>query len=91
MSVFVGQSNLQLKLDTGISLAGATSMKILWTDPNGNNGEWIVNSIDTTKLVYSIGAEDVSTPGTWKFQAYVVNGGPTAYGNIVTQKFDQIL
>lgn len=85
--LFNGDSMLQLKLDTGISLAGATSMKILWKDPNGLSGEWIVSSIDGTKLVYNVLTTDITVPGKWSMQAYVELGGLIGYGQIATQNF----
>ena len=85
--VFNGQSMLQLKLDTGISLVGATTMKILYTDPNSVDGEWTVVSTDGTKLVYNVLETDITVAGTWQMQAYVEIGGLIGYGDIVTQKF----
>ncbi len=85
--VFNGQSMLQLKLDTGISLAGATVMKILYRDPNGTTGEWEVVSTDGMKLVYNVGETDITVPGKWSMQAYVEIGGLVGYGDIVTQTF----
>ena len=89
--VFNGQSMLQLKLDTGISLVGAISMKILWRDPDGLEGEWTVVSTDGTKLVYNVLETDITVPGKWSMQAYVELGGLKGYGDIVTQTFSSIL
>lgn len=89
--VFNGQSMLQLKLDTGISLVGATSMKILYIDPNGLQGEWEVVSTDGNKLVYNPTTTDITVPGLWSMQAYVQIGGLDGYGDIVTQTFTATL
>jgi len=89
--VFSTQSMLQLKLDTGISLVGDTSMKILWKDPNGVTGEWEVVSTDANKLVYNVLSTDVTVPGKWKMQAYVQIGGLDGYGDVVTVTFTETL
>jgi hypothetical protein len=89
--IFNGQSLLQFKLNTGISLAGATTMRILWKDPNGLEGYWEVVSTDGMKLVYNPLVTDITVPGKWQMQAYVEIGGLTGYGNIVTQLFTTAL
>lgn len=89
--LFNNDSMLQLKLDTGISLVGATLMRILYTDPNGLQGEWTVVSTDGTKLVYNVLETDITVPGIWQMQAAVTIGGLTGYGQIATQTFTAIL
>ena len=89
--VFNGQSLLQLKIDTGIILTGATELKILYKKPNGTTGEWIVTTTEGTKLVYNIGDTDIDAAGTWELQAYVLTGGKKGYGEIIKQVFKQKL
>lgn len=87
IQVFKGQSLLQLRFDTGLNLAGATALKILYTKPNGQSGEFIVNVTDGTILVYNVGVNDIDMSGTWSFQTYVQIGGKDGYGQIVKQTF----
>lgn len=88
---FNGQSMLQIKLDTGLVLTDATEKKILWQDPNGASGEWVVTVTEGTKLVYNVGETDIAVPGNWKLQAYVMIGGNKGYGQVVIQNFKSIL
>ncbi len=89
--VFNGQSLLQLKLDTGITISGATSKKILWQDPVGGSGEWVVTEIDGSSLVYDVQAGDITVPGDWKLQSRVEIGGKVGFGAIVKQNFKAVL
>jgi hypothetical protein len=89
--VFEGQSLLQIKLDTGISLTGTTVKKILFKKPNGEHGEWVVNTTEGTKLVYDVSDTDIEIAGNWQLQSYVEIAGKKGYGTIVTQNFKQSL
>jgi hypothetical protein len=89
MQVFNGQSLLQLKFDTGLNLAAATVLKILFERPDGTAGFWAVTVIDGTKLVYNVLETDINIAGNWQLQSYVEIAGKKGYGKIVTQNFKQ--
>lgn len=89
--LFINDSMLQLKLDTGISLVGATSMKILYVDPEGVEGEFTVSSTDGTKLVYNVAEGDITVPGKWRMQAKVEIAGNIGYGAIAIIPFTATL
>lgn len=89
--VFIKQSLLRLKLDTGISLTDATVKKILWKNPVNGKGSWNVITVEGTSLVYDVTVDDITIPGNWELQSYVEIGGKKGYGDIVIQNFTRNL
>lgn len=87
--VFVGQM-IALKLDTKISLTGATLMRILWKSPS-TSGYWTVTLTEGTKLVYNTSDSDFNEAGEWQWQPYVEKNGKKYYGKISKQKITQKL
>lgn len=99
MSVFKTQSLLSIKLDTWDKqedtksallayLAAASEKKILYTKPDGTNGEW--NAVlEDTKLVYNVADGDIDQDGTWELQAYIKVGGLKGYGDKISQRFEK--
>lgn len=90
MSYYSGDSYTQLSLDTGISLAGATVTRILYTKPNGLKGFWTA-TVSNTSLQYQLINGDIDQWGRWQVQAYVEVAGKKAYGNIVEIHFNKPL
>lgn len=85
MSVFVNQGYLTISLDTGISLASASSPRIYYTKPDGTDGYWS-GSISGTAIQKTLDNDDLDQPGIWAFQAYCTIGGLAAWGEIVKER-----
>jgi hypothetical protein len=77
MSYYAGDSYTLLRLDTGISLVGATVTRILYRKPN--------------TLQYQLINGDIDQHGIWEIQAYVEVGSKKALGKIVEINFDKPL
>lgn len=89
--VFNGQSLLQIKVNTGLNLASATVVKILYKRPDGVSGEFVATGATGTELYYNVQATDVVVYGVWEMQSYVEIGGKKGYGEIFTIAFDKNL
>lgn len=81
-NIYVGQTNLTITIDTGISLVGASSPVILYQKPNDVKGQWVA-TISGTTLIYTVGPTDLDTPGPWYLQAQVNFGGTPTFGQVV--------
>jgi hypothetical protein len=90
MSYYAGDSYTLLRLDTGISLVGATVTRILYRKPNGLKGFWTATPSGTA-LQYQLIDGDIDQHGIWEIQAYVEVGSKKALGKIVEINFDKPL
>jgi len=87
MSVFVGQTLLELIAETGYaSIASATTKRIAYRKPNGVEGYWTATVVGTT-LTYNLVAGDIDIKGVWYFWAYWVIGGKVGEGTIKSKYF----
>jgi hypothetical protein len=82
VELFKGQ-DYRLILATGISLTGATAIKILYKKPNGTKGEWS-GTVDVQNIFYDITPANNDVEGVWTFQCYVEQSGKIYYGGEVT-------
>ena len=71
--IYVGQESLEIRLDTGITLTGALSVKMKYTKPGGTSGAWDATIYNTTwvKKVFIDGANELDEPGVWILWAWV--------------------
>jgi hypothetical protein len=83
MGIFKDQSLLTIELETNYDISAATEAKILYTKPDGTNGEFVGGVSSTTKVSYTVEAGDLDQAGTWIMQAYVLIGGKIGYGGKV--------
>ncbi|MBN1131198.1 MAG: hypothetical protein JXA71_19565 [Chitinispirillaceae bacterium] len=74
--IIVGQP-YTLRLDTGISLAGASSPNIIYKKPDKSIGT-VAATIDGTVLVAAITGAQNDQSGTWRFHAAVSFTGDDA-------------
>lgn len=81
--IFVGQSNLTLELETGISLGSATLFEVLYKDPAGNKGQW-PGTVNSTKINCTVQPAYLTSAGTWSVQAKAVFPTGVSYGAIAT-------
>lgn len=81
--VYVNQTKLTIKLDTGVDCSSATETLMGYRKPDGTTGYW-TSTVDTddTTLVYAIqSTDDIDTSGTWTFWTKVTfSDTNVAYG-----------
>lgn len=80
--IYLRQSLLRIELDTEISLATASELKILYKKPSGATDEWPATASGTI-MYYDTVEGDLSESGVWKLQGKVVIGGRTGYTTTV--------
>jgi len=93
---YVNEVGTDLVLDTGFVIATATEQWILFQDPAGAEGSWaadlfssyskIAGAVGTYLLSHTLESTDFSTPGEWRFHAYVGAIDGTWVGELV--KYD---
>lgn len=89
-NIYKGQTLLTIKLETGLDISSATVKKINYKKPDGTIGSWTASADGTTKLSYSITANDINQVGIWKMQAFVTIAGKDAYGDTVDVDFKEL-
>ncbi len=90
---YVGETGTEFVLDTGVLIGSATSQYIKTLNPASVEGTFtaslyssyseIAKAIGTYFLLHTLATSDFSTPGLWKFQAFVGTAGGTWYGETV--------
>lgn len=75
-TIIVGQP-YELRLDTGISLAGATAPHIIYRKPDKTEGE-LDAAVSGTELVASVTGAINDQSGEWRFHASVSFAGDDA-------------
>ena len=81
--IYVGDIGTDIILDTGMDLAGATTLKMKYKKPNAVIGEWTGTVTATTKIKHTSLAGELDVAGKWVLQAYVVIAGWTGHGESV--------
>lgn len=74
--IYVGQTDLTIKLETKKNLTGITNVKILYKNPNGLEGEFTATVVDAAKgiIQYAVtSVNDIGIVGRWFFWAKIVN------------------
>ena len=84
--LFKNQSSIVITIDTGIDLAGASGVKILFNKPNGAKGEWI-GTVSGTTISYPLTETDIDRDGTWRFQALFIKSGKKYFSDITERHF----
>lgn len=82
--VFVGQSLLQLKLDTKVDLAaqGVSTAVVVYKKPDGTRGEWAA-TFSGVFVTRDVQVGDIDQAGSWTFQAKVTTtGGRVGLGQV---------
>jgi hypothetical protein len=81
---YVGDTGTAIVLDTGQSLAGASSVSILARKPDGaTDVTWTGTVVETTKVQFSTLAGTLDMAGEWRLQARVVLPSGTWLGETV--------
>ncbi len=77
--IYAGAVGVEIRLDTGQNLAGATSMKIKVQKPDGTDAEWIATQYDPMKICYVTRDGDLGDSGEYVLQSYVEWGESSKY------------
>jgi hypothetical protein len=78
----------EIELDTNYDFSGASAIKIIWENPNGDTGEW--DATYSNRVVTAItNQNDINIPGKWKFaiKATDPQTGAPIYGLAWKQTF----
>ena len=68
----VGDKGIEIILDVGTDISGATVRKIKYKKPTvGTVGFWVASEKTSTSIVYVTQVDDLDDAGIWKLQAYV--------------------
>lgn len=81
--LYVGTIGTVFQVDTGYSLATATSVSLKITKPSGKTVSW-TGTKSTTKIQYTTKAGDLDEAGVWKLQAYIASTAWTGLGETTT-------
>ena len=86
VTVYAGDIGTEFRLDTGLTLTGATGVAIKVKKPDGTTDTWVGTVYDTTKIKYVTVSGDVVDSGVYQLQAYVDKDGFKGCGDIVKEK-----
>ena len=86
--IYNTQTDLVIYLETGVSLSGATDLKIKYRNPEGTVGEWAATIEDEAKgiIKYNV-VSPLEFDGTWTLWAKVTTAG----GSVSVGEATQIL
>lgn len=88
---YVGEVGIELILDCGGSVVGATAYCIKVKKPNFTEADWTAEIYNSNYLRHLIGADELDQAGNWEFQAYIEISGLKRYGStcniVVYDKF----
>lgn len=72
--IYKNQTELTIRLDTGVDLSAAATSKIKYKKPSGATGEWTATVYDVTngiiQKILSL-TTDLDQAGAWTFWAYI--------------------
>lgn len=89
MSVFVGQTLLQITANTGYAdIGSATVTRILYEKPNRDTG-FFEATVSGLSLIHDVQPGDIDKKGNWYFQAYWEIGGKKGYGKKKSKYFQK--
>jgi len=69
--IYKGDVGVEIWLDTGQNLTGATAMKIKVQKPDGTEAEWAAQQHNSTTIYYVTGSGDLAASGDYVLQSYV--------------------
>jgi len=85
---YIDTVGLEIILNTGIDLTGASPTSIKVRKPDGTETEWAAGIKDNTKLSYVTQSGDLNVPGMYHLQANATLGGFTGPGETVCLKVE---
>lgn len=84
---FTGLNEIRITPNTVIMAPTVEALKILYTKPNGTDGE-VVASADGTEMIATV---NIDMPGDWQFQSFVQRSGRQYRGKVAYQTFNEPL
>ena len=69
--IYKGDVGVEIRLDTGQNLTGATAMKIKVQKPDGTETEWAAQQYNSTTIYYVTASGDLAANGDYVLQSYV--------------------
>jgi len=69
--IYKGDVGVEIRLDTGQNLIGATAMKIKVQKPDGTEAEWAALQHNSTTIYYVTSSGDLAASGDYVLQSYV--------------------
>ena len=88
--MIIAKTTPTIELDTGIDLAGASELKILYRGPDLSRGE-IEATADGQKVVAKLPLNVNTLHGDWEFQSYAKFGDDVFKGEIVEKTIGRSL
>ena len=70
-NAYKNDMGVEIVLDVGTDISGATIRKIKFKRPNGTIGVWNATAKSSTSIAYVTKEGDLNNAGIWKLQAYV--------------------
>lgn len=75
----VGEYGIELRIDIGETVDGATDVKIFYITPSGNIGYWDA-TLEGNEVVYTTKDGDINEAGNWILQPRLKGSGYQIYG-----------
>jgi len=69
--IYKGDVGVEIRLDTGQNLTGATAMKIKVQKPDGTEAEWAAQQYNSNTIYYVTASVDLAASGDYVLQSYV--------------------
>lgn len=72
--IYKGQTELSIRVNTGVDITGATSTLIKYKDPNGLEGSFTASIYDSYEGILNydiVSSTDLNVVGKWTFWSYV--------------------
>ena len=79
-----GDVGTDIRLDTGVDLASAIVLKILYRKPSGEEGCWTATAVDDTYVKYISTEGDLDESDQWTLWAYAEFSGGKYTGRKTT-------
>lgn len=88
-----GDVDVEIVLEVGADIAGASTAKIKAKSPSGQEKTWTATAEGTTAIKYKTTAGDFDEAGRWTLQAYIEKGAFKGHGTpveiMVMEQFDK--
>ena len=84
MTIYLGEPDIEIRLETGIDLTNNTLLNIKVVKPSGATATWTTTDYDDTEIIYDTTTGDIDEVGTYRLRAYFLIGTTPHYGEIAT-------
>ena len=80
-NAYKNDMGVEIVLDVGTDISGATIRKIKFKRPNGTIGVWNATAKSSTSIAYVTKEGDLNNAGIWTLQAYIEKATWKLHGN----------